>query len=306
MSRKDIASVTDLKGKTIAVSQIGDPPYNYTSALLAKFGLGPRDVQWIAAGADANGRAAALASGPRRRHAADAAGLLQARRSRLQESRQPRRPRRHLRGDDVPDEEEHGRREPQAARAADQGARRGDQALLRRQGVRGEGLSGVRQADNGRRRALLRRLREGQPPRARALRAHRRGQAGDRSAERPAAGRADEGRSTFGRVIDNSMVEPAGEGRLLPEAVRARRSRPKRSARRSWRSDRHAGHVPRRPRRQLSAAARDARRAQRSPHHARARSREIEDTGTFCASSSGRRSSASASSPTASCAAAAS
>jgi ABC-type nitrate/sulfonate/bicarbonate transport system substrate-binding protein len=63
MSRKDIASVKDLKGKTIAVSQIGDPPYNYTSAFLRKFGLSARDVQWIAAGADANGRAAALASG---------------------------------------------------------------------------------------------------------------------------------------------------------------------------------------------------------------------------------------------------
>lgn len=63
MSRKDIPAVTDLKGKTIAVSQIGDPPYNYTVAFLSKFGLGARDVQWIAAGADANGRAAALAAG---------------------------------------------------------------------------------------------------------------------------------------------------------------------------------------------------------------------------------------------------
>jgi len=63
MSRREIASVADLKGKTIAVSQIGDPPYNYTSAFLRKFGVGARDVQWIAAGADANGRAAALASG---------------------------------------------------------------------------------------------------------------------------------------------------------------------------------------------------------------------------------------------------
>jgi ABC-type nitrate/sulfonate/bicarbonate transport system substrate-binding protein len=63
MSKKEIATVRDLKGKTIAVSQIGDPPYNYTNALLAKFGMGPRDVQWIAAGTDANARAAALASG---------------------------------------------------------------------------------------------------------------------------------------------------------------------------------------------------------------------------------------------------
>jgi len=63
MSRKEIGSVRDLRGKTIAVSQIGDPPYNYTRALLQKFGLGVRDVSWIAAGADANGRAAALAAG---------------------------------------------------------------------------------------------------------------------------------------------------------------------------------------------------------------------------------------------------
>ncbi len=63
MTRKDVASVKDLKGKTFAVSQIGDPPYNYTSAFLRKFGLTPRDVQWVAAGADAIGRAAALSAG---------------------------------------------------------------------------------------------------------------------------------------------------------------------------------------------------------------------------------------------------
>jgi ABC-type nitrate/sulfonate/bicarbonate transport system substrate-binding protein len=63
MSKKEIGTVADLKGKTLAVSQIGDPPYNYSSAFLRKFGLSPRDVQWIAAGADATGRAAALSSG---------------------------------------------------------------------------------------------------------------------------------------------------------------------------------------------------------------------------------------------------
>jgi ABC-type nitrate/sulfonate/bicarbonate transport system substrate-binding protein len=63
MSRKEIAGVKDLKGKTIAVTQIGDPPYNYTVAFLSKFGLGARDVNWVAAGADANGRAAVLAAG---------------------------------------------------------------------------------------------------------------------------------------------------------------------------------------------------------------------------------------------------
>jgi ABC-type nitrate/sulfonate/bicarbonate transport system substrate-binding protein len=63
MSRPDIASVKDLKGKKLAVSQIGDPPYNYASAYLKKFGLSARDVEWVAVGTDANGRAAALASG---------------------------------------------------------------------------------------------------------------------------------------------------------------------------------------------------------------------------------------------------
>jgi ABC-type nitrate/sulfonate/bicarbonate transport system substrate-binding protein len=63
MTRKEVGSVRELKGKTIAVSQIGDPPYNYTRALLQKFNLGVRDVSWIAAGADANGRAAVLSAG---------------------------------------------------------------------------------------------------------------------------------------------------------------------------------------------------------------------------------------------------
>ena len=63
LSRKDLASVKDVKGKRVAVSQIGDAPYNYTIALLAKFGITPRDVEWIPIGTDANGRAAALISG---------------------------------------------------------------------------------------------------------------------------------------------------------------------------------------------------------------------------------------------------
>src|SRR5262245_58638223 len=39
MAKKDIASVKDLKGKNIAVSQVGDAPYGYVVALLAKNGL---------------------------------------------------------------------------------------------------------------------------------------------------------------------------------------------------------------------------------------------------------------------------
>jgi len=57
------ATVRDLKGKTIGVSQLGDAPYNYAVGLLSKFGLGPRDVNWVSIGTDVNGRAAALLGG---------------------------------------------------------------------------------------------------------------------------------------------------------------------------------------------------------------------------------------------------
>jgi ABC-type nitrate/sulfonate/bicarbonate transport system substrate-binding protein len=63
MAAKNIASARDLKGKKVGVSQIGDAPYNYTVALLAKFGVTPRDVEWVPLGTDVNGRAAALSSG---------------------------------------------------------------------------------------------------------------------------------------------------------------------------------------------------------------------------------------------------
>ena len=63
MVPNQIASAKDLKSKRIAVSQIGDAPYNYTVALISKFGLKPRDVQWIPVGTDATARAVALTSG---------------------------------------------------------------------------------------------------------------------------------------------------------------------------------------------------------------------------------------------------
>ena len=62
ISQKEFTSPKQLKGKRIAVGQIGDAPYNYTLALLGTFGLGVRDVQWIPVGADVSGRAAALQS----------------------------------------------------------------------------------------------------------------------------------------------------------------------------------------------------------------------------------------------------
>ena len=64
MAKSDvIKSVKDLKGKRIAVGQVGDAPYNYTNALLKKYGMGPRDVTWIPVGTDVSGRAASLESG---------------------------------------------------------------------------------------------------------------------------------------------------------------------------------------------------------------------------------------------------
>ncbi len=63
MAQSTFSSVRELKGKRIGVSQIGDAPYNYTVGLLAKFGLTPKDVEWVPIGTDVNGRAAALVSG---------------------------------------------------------------------------------------------------------------------------------------------------------------------------------------------------------------------------------------------------
>ncbi len=62
MAQKEFTDPKQLKGKRIAVGQIGDAPYNYTVALLGTYGLGVRDVQWIPVGTDVSGRAAALQS----------------------------------------------------------------------------------------------------------------------------------------------------------------------------------------------------------------------------------------------------
>jgi ABC-type nitrate/sulfonate/bicarbonate transport system substrate-binding protein len=63
MASKNIKDVKSLKGRKIAVSQVGDGPYGYVVAILAKAGLSDRDVQWIPVGGAVSGRAAALTSG---------------------------------------------------------------------------------------------------------------------------------------------------------------------------------------------------------------------------------------------------
>jgi ABC-type nitrate/sulfonate/bicarbonate transport system substrate-binding protein len=62
MTRKDVGSVKDLKGKRFGVTQLGDPPYSFALSILSKYGIGPRDVQWVPLGTDGNGRVAALVS----------------------------------------------------------------------------------------------------------------------------------------------------------------------------------------------------------------------------------------------------
>jgi ABC-type nitrate/sulfonate/bicarbonate transport system substrate-binding protein len=63
MASKNFTSVPQLKGKRFAVSQVGDAPYNYTLALLRKFSMTARDVEWLPVGTDATARATALVSG---------------------------------------------------------------------------------------------------------------------------------------------------------------------------------------------------------------------------------------------------
>jgi ABC-type nitrate/sulfonate/bicarbonate transport system substrate-binding protein len=63
MANKSIPNIKALKGKKIAIGQVGDAPYGYVVALLGKAGIGPREVEWIPVGVDVNGRAAALQSG---------------------------------------------------------------------------------------------------------------------------------------------------------------------------------------------------------------------------------------------------
>src|ERR1044072_9266191 len=50
MAKNEIADVKAVKGKRIAIGQIGDAPYGYLITLLSHYGLKPRDVQWIPIG----------------------------------------------------------------------------------------------------------------------------------------------------------------------------------------------------------------------------------------------------------------
>jgi ABC-type nitrate/sulfonate/bicarbonate transport system substrate-binding protein len=63
MGSKTATDMKQLSGKKIGVGRVGDPPYHMAVSLLKKYGMTPRDVQWVSIGVDAAARAAALQSG---------------------------------------------------------------------------------------------------------------------------------------------------------------------------------------------------------------------------------------------------
>ena len=60
---KTASDMKQLVGKKIGVGRVGDPPYHMAVSLLRKYGMNPRDVQWVSIGVDAAARAAALQTG---------------------------------------------------------------------------------------------------------------------------------------------------------------------------------------------------------------------------------------------------
>lgn len=60
---KNLTQIRQLSGKKMGVGRVGDPPYHISVSLLKKFGVNPKDVQWVSIGVDAAARAAALQTG---------------------------------------------------------------------------------------------------------------------------------------------------------------------------------------------------------------------------------------------------
>jgi ABC-type nitrate/sulfonate/bicarbonate transport system substrate-binding protein len=60
---KNLTRMEQLFGKKIGIGRVGDPPYYMSISLLEKFGVTPKDVQWVSIGVDAAARAAALQGG---------------------------------------------------------------------------------------------------------------------------------------------------------------------------------------------------------------------------------------------------
>ena len=192
MAQKEFSDPKQLKGKRIAVGQIGDAPYNYTVALLGTFGLGVRDVQWIPVGTDVTGRAAALQT-----NRADATLLTAPTYFRLEEAG-------YKNLANLADHDVYAAtvylfsrkaidRQPEAAESIIKAHAEAIKRFYDDKAFAVKTLHRLRQAAGSRRRADLRPLREGQHLRARALRAGRRGQVDRRAAGRSAHRRRHEG-----------------------------------------------------------------------------------------------------------------
>jgi ABC-type nitrate/sulfonate/bicarbonate transport system substrate-binding protein len=60
---KSITRMEQLAGKKIGIGRVGDPPYHMSIALLGKFGVSEKSIQWVSIGADATARVLALQAG---------------------------------------------------------------------------------------------------------------------------------------------------------------------------------------------------------------------------------------------------
>jgi ABC-type nitrate/sulfonate/bicarbonate transport system substrate-binding protein len=63
VAAKNVTRMEQLAGKKIGIGRVGDPPYHMSVALLGKFGVSEKSVQWVSIGADAAARALALQAG---------------------------------------------------------------------------------------------------------------------------------------------------------------------------------------------------------------------------------------------------
>jgi ABC-type nitrate/sulfonate/bicarbonate transport system substrate-binding protein len=63
VAAKSMTRMEQLAGKKIGIGRVGDPPYHMSVALLGKFGVSDKNIQWVSIGADAAARALALQSG---------------------------------------------------------------------------------------------------------------------------------------------------------------------------------------------------------------------------------------------------
>lgn len=63
VAHSSIRKFEQLKGKRIGIGRLGDPLYFFSLDLFEKYGLGPKDVQWVPTGTDATSRAKMLQAG---------------------------------------------------------------------------------------------------------------------------------------------------------------------------------------------------------------------------------------------------